>query len=59
MAENFIDAGDCPVRSIEIERNEDDEPHRRNHVGQLWTGAEWITVAQARVLREWLNQVIP
>jgi hypothetical protein len=59
MAESFLAADDCPVRSIEIERNEDDEPHRRDHVGKLWAGAEWINVAEARALRDWLNKVIP
>jgi hypothetical protein len=55
--EQFKDVGDCPIRSVEIE--EGDKPHSESHAGELWLGAEWITVQQARWLREWLNEVIP
>lgn len=57
--EQFKDVGDCPVRSIEIELNKHEEPYREKHVGKLWTGAEWITVREARALRDWLNEVLP
>lgn len=59
MKEQFKDIGDCPVESVEIERNPEDQPHRRSHVGELWVGAEWVNVSQARALRDWLNEVLP
>lgn len=57
MAEKFNDVGDCPIESVEIEAGETMVGGR--HIGELWLGAEWITVAQARALRDWLNEVIP
>lgn len=58
MAEEFKDAGDCPVRSVEIQGPSDD-PVFQHFIGKLWLGAEWIDVQQARELRDWLNKVIP
>ncbi len=58
MAEQFKDTSDCPVRSVEIQGPSDDEGENR-HAGELWLGAEWINVRQARALRDWLNEVIP
>ena len=57
-SERFKDAGDCPVRSIEIETG-DDLGAGADHIGELWVGAEWIDVQKARELRDWLNKVIP
>ena len=57
-SERFKDAGDCPIRSVEIQ-GPDDSPAVQKHEGELWLGAEWITVRQARELRNWLNEVIP
>lgn len=28
-------------------------------VGQLWVGSTWLTVADARDLRDWLDKVLP
>lgn len=56
-SERFKDVGDCPVRSVQIETGEDGCPEK--HIGKLWLGAEWITVAEARALRNWLNEVLP
>jgi hypothetical protein len=49
-------AGDCPVRTIEFE---DDAQAYPDKVGLLWVGAEWINVAEARALRDWLDSVLP
>lgn len=57
MSEKFNDIGDCPVRSVEIERG--DKEYTEDHAGKIWLGAEWITVSQARALRDWLDEVIP
>lgn len=57
--EQFKDAGDCPVRSVEIQGADDGHDGVNKHVGELWLGAEWLTVQQARALRDWLNEVIP
>lgn len=29
------------------------------YVGRLWLGATWLTVAEARKFRDWLDKVIP
>lgn len=57
-SERFKDAGDCPIRSVEIQGPSNEAPFAPQ-VGKLWLGAEWIDVAQARLLRDWLNEVIP
>lgn len=59
MAEKFKDAGDCPIRSVEIQGEDEGHAGVSSHVGELWLGAEWITVKQARALRDWLDEVIP
>jgi len=41
---------------MEIEGNIEDFP---NQVGKIWTGATWLTVEQARELRDWLDEAIP
>jgi hypothetical protein len=58
VAEKFKDVGDCPIRSVEIQ-GQDDSPGVQKHVGEIWLGAEWLDVRQARLLRDWLNEVIP
>jgi hypothetical protein len=60
VVEQFNDIG--PFRDndgdsmFEIEKNTEDYPRE---VGKLWTGNGWLTVADARKLRDWLNKVIP
>lgn len=58
--ERFNDIGpfciDGAPTAIEIERNEE---KYQMHLGQLWTGGAWLTVAQAREFRVWLDKVIP
>ncbi len=52
--EPFLDSdGDV---ALEIERNERQYPTK---VGLLWAGGTWLTVAEARALRAWLDRVIP
>lgn len=58
MSEAFKDAGDCPVRTVEIQ-GPSLELSVQKHVGELWLGAEWIDVAKARAFRDWLNEVLP
>lgn len=59
MDEQFrTDAGECPIDGIDIQ-GPDVDPGIRSNVGKLWTGARWLTVAQARELRDWLNEIIP
>jgi hypothetical protein len=55
--EQFKDVGDCPITSVEIE--DGSQEWAESHIGEIWLGAEWINVKQARALRDWLNQVIP
>jgi hypothetical protein len=50
------EAGPCPHKVMEVEKGAENYP---NQVGKLWTGDDWVTVAQARELRDWLNKVIP
>lgn len=57
QAEQFNNVGpfaDCT--DIEIERDEETYP---DHLGELWMGSTWFTVAQVRALRDWLTQVLP
>ena len=58
MAEKFKDAGDCPIRDVEIQKASD-TPAFDKHAGELWIGSTWITVREARQLRDWLTEVIP
>lgn len=41
---------------MEIESNFKDYPQQ---FGKLWTGATWLTVDEARELRDWLDDAIP
>lgn len=41
---------------MEIETKSGGYPRQ---AGKLWTGNAWLTVAQARDLRAWLDKVIP
>ncbi len=41
---------------MEIETRAEDFPRQ---VGKLWTGASWLSVAEARRLHAWLGTVIP
>jgi hypothetical protein len=55
--EKFNELPPFPVcTDIEIERDEKNYPE---HVGKLWLGSTWFSVAEARELRDWLNKVIP
>lgn len=56
-SEQFNELPPCPVcTDIEIERDAKAWP---DHVGKLWMGSTWLSVAEARELRDWLNKVIP
>lgn len=56
-SERFNDLPPCPAcADIEIERDAKNYPE---YVGKLWMGSTWLSVAEARELRDWLNKVIP
>lgn len=56
-SEKFNDVGPCPVcPDMEIEQDSKKYPA---NAGKLWMGSSWLTVAQAREMRDWLNKVIP
>lgn len=43
----------------EFEVNSNPSAITAKNAGTLWTGSCWLTVAQARELRDWLNEAIP
>lgn len=51
--EPFLDSDGDEAIHIECHR---DYPDKH---GLLWTGSTWLTVVEARRLREWLNRAIP
>lgn len=55
--QQFKNVGPCPAcDDMEIERDAKTYPQ---HVGKLWMGSTWFTVAEARAVRDWLNEVLP
>jgi len=41
------------------ERIAEIENAQPNRIGQVWVDAGWLTVPEARELRDWLNSVLP
>lgn len=48
-----VDSFGDPIMEIET------DPRYPNTLGLLWSVRTWLTVEQARDLRDWLNEVIP
>lgn len=61
MAEKFNDVGPFihpsdPERELMYLEQDPDFPDQH---GKLWTGSTWLIVSEARMLRDWINKVIP
>lgn len=55
--EHFNNVGPFPLcDDIAIERDAENYP---DHVGKLWTGSTWLSVGEARALRNWLTEALP
>ena len=60
MAEKFLrPLRACPCDTVEIQGPDPKNGCFNKHRGEIWLGAEWVTVEKARELRRWLDEVIP
>jgi hypothetical protein len=49
----FVHSDGHPIAEIEA------DPRYPKQVGKLWVNSTWMTIEQARELRDWLDEAIP